>query len=452
MTFTTGNGTKVRATLQTVSRRSVVLESYDATLLLRTSEVLQALQIRRGGQIAYDGEAVVTGVVNTGVALLVSATLTSPWLGSLVDRNLAEEAQAFYSDWRRTTRLRESYRLRVTELRSYLSDLKYWLDQVDLDSDGDADAADLPQKNYEALKHAIAPAMTEMHMNLENECRRLEPDEIPEHKAYAQNELAGLLMPAPFYNRVYTKPLGYAGDYQMVNMMHENGRHGQSTYAQIVNYVYLRSGPAEAHRNRIKILAEFLANCYRNQPDRSRPLRILNVGSGPAQELCTFLSDMPEAACDIHLIDFDAGSLGYARSNVERLLTSCAAGQSQVQTTHMSVHDLLRQAVDARSAIASYDVIYCAGLFDYLSDRVCSKLVNLFHKWCNPGGRVLVTNVHEDNPLRGIMEQVMEWHLILRDEPAFSRLAPPNTEAKVYKDSTGINVFLEITKPYLVNG
>jgi extracellular factor (EF) 3-hydroxypalmitic acid methyl ester biosynthesis protein len=112
-----------------------------------------------------------------------------------------------------------------------------------------------------------------------------------------------------------------------------------------------------------------------------------------------------------------------------------------------TVQELLRQAIEMPANSQSYDIIYCAGLFDYLSDRVCAKLVKLFYQWCEPGGRVVVTNVHSSNPVKGLMEHVMEWHLVTRDESDMLRLAPDPDAAKIYTDETGINVFLELVKP-----
>jgi hypothetical protein len=40
----------------------------------------------------------------------------------------------------------------------------------------------------------------------------------------------------------------------------------------------------------------------------------------------------------------------------------------------------------------------------------------------------------------------MEWYLIHRDEPTFMDLAPLDGTKRVFADSTGVNVFLEIRK------
>ena len=68
--------------------------------------------------------------------------------------------------------------------------------------------------------------------------------------------------------------------------------------------------------------------------------------------------------------------------------------------------------------------MYCAGLFDYLSDKVCARLLQYFVARTNPGGKVLVTNVHSSNPQRISMEHLLEWHLIYRDEAQLESLLP----------------------------
>ena len=64
----------------------------------------------------------------------------------------------------------------------------------------------------------------------------------------------------------------------------------------------------------------------------------------------------------------------------------------------------------------SFDVVYCAGLFDYLSQRVCKRLAELFFGLLRPGGLLTFTNVSSANPCQGAMEYILEWNLIYRDE------------------------------------
>jgi len=165
------------------------------------------------------------------------------------------------------------------------------------------------------------------------------------------------------------------------------------------------------------------------------------------QELQLFIAKNKSAhRFSFDLLDFNPETLAYAKRQIE----SITAGRAEVpNVTYIlkTVQELLRQAIEMPANFQSYDIIYCAGLFDYLSDRVCAKLTRLFYQWCEPGGRVIVTNVHSSNPVKGLMEHVMEWHLVMRDESDMVRLVPDLEPLKVYTDDTGINVFLEIEKP-----
>ena len=101
-----------------------------------------------------------------------------------------------------------------------------------------------------------------------------------------------------------------------------------------------------------------------------------------------------------------------------------------------------------------YDFIYCAGLFDYLADRACRRLMNIFYDMLAPGGLLVATNVtdvmNRSRPFRYSMEYLLDWHLIYRDGPRVGALAPdraPPDSSKVLIEDTGVNVFLEVRKP-----
>jgi extracellular factor (EF) 3-hydroxypalmitic acid methyl ester biosynthesis protein len=60
---------------------------------------------------------------------------------------------------------------------------------------------------------------------------------------------------------------------------------------------------------------------------------------------------------------------------------------------------------------------------------------------------VLATNVHTRQPVKGFMEHLQEWNLILRDERHMLNLCPGVGRQTVSSEGTGANVFLEIRKP-----
>ncbi len=74
--------------------------------------------------------------------------------------------------------------------------------------------------------------------------------------------------------------------------------------------------------------------------------------------------------------------------------------------------------------LPTYDMIYCAGLFDYFPDNVCRSLVSLYHRWVRPGGLLVTTNVHPKNPDRFVDGHLLEWYLITATRPRWPRSHP----------------------------
>jgi extracellular factor (EF) 3-hydroxypalmitic acid methyl ester biosynthesis protein len=298
---------------------------------------------------------------------------------------------------------------------------------------------------FEGLKTPLLPKIAELQQRFEYEAKSVSSDEIEAHCGFAQRDLLPLMMRAPFFHRSYTKPLGYAGDYEMVNMMITGVREGPTTYAQLVNDFYLEIGLVKAHRNRLLILQQRLSERARLAEENNTRLKVLNVGCGPSIELERFIKEDPLCErCDFRLIDFNEETLNYARDRLAEAMR-VSGRRPNLEFVQQSVHGLLKQSVSEPGAQdESFDFVYCAGLFDYISDRICQRLLGLFCRWVNPGGLVLATNVHPDNPTRWIMEHVVDWHLIHRTMQDMLAIAPPDHPTRIYDDDTHLNVFLEI--------
>jgi len=122
---------------------------------------------------------------------------------------------------------------------------------------------------------------------------------------------------------------------------------------------------------------------------------------------------------------------------------------TRIQLQKKSVQRLLREATKPGQS-EKFDFIYCAGLFDYLPDRVCKELLAMFYEWLAPDGLVLTTNVVDSKPFRHMLEFVLDWHLIYRDRKQAAALIPESfssLDAGFKCDDTGVNIFIEIRKP-----
>jgi extracellular factor (EF) 3-hydroxypalmitic acid methyl ester biosynthesis protein len=283
---------------------------------------------------------------------------------------------------------------------------------------------------------------------IESEAAGVPAEDSVVHRNFAQSALHPLLLRAPFVYRTFAKPMGYAGDYEMVNQILADPRQGPNTYFQIVNTLFLNCAVAQAHRNRIDILVDYLQRAAELAEREERQVNILNVGCGPAVEIQRFIETHPDPQrLSFTLVDFSEETLQYTRSCIENVARAHNK-TVQVQFVHESVHDLLKRAVrrEPLSDMEKFDFVYCAGLFDYLSDKVCARLLQYFVLRSREGGQILVTNVHAGNPERNGMEHLLEWHLIYRDERQLESVLPAQSAAtRLYTDATGVNVFAEFS-------
>lgn len=432
------------------------MEVYNPYSIVQVSEVLSELSIRSGERSIYKGKAVVVSLLNTGLMAVVSLTLIDEWndLGLIEhsSRNVSEAVSRFVADWESRPRISEAYQVVVNDLRAYFAEVTRWLDQADITAGLPRDVHGRVRDDvfYEIARPLMA-MVREYLVRFETEAAKVPPELEPAHRAFAQAAIHPLVLRAPFVYRTFAKPLGYAGDYQMVNQILGDPREGPSTYFELVNYVFLQSSVAQAHRNRVDILLERLQTLAARALERGRPLRVLNVGCGPAGELQRLLATQTQLVhVEVTLMDFSDETLLYTSQRLLEIAREAGREPLRMHLRHESVHQLLKRSSRDQDVPVEeqYDYIYCAGLFDYLADKACSRLIAYFDRHLRPGGTVLVTNVHQNNPERFWMEHFMEWYLIYRDEPGMLRLFPPTLpDVKTYTDATGVNLFAEAVKP-----
>jgi extracellular factor (EF) 3-hydroxypalmitic acid methyl ester biosynthesis protein len=451
--FRNSQGESVRGTIVNLQRKSLVMEVYNPYSIVQVSEVLNDLLVRLGTKnTAYLGKAVVTNIVNTGLTAVVSVTLIDEWreLSALMSapHMVGAEAKAFVQSWEERFQIRRDYQIIVNEMSAFLSDVARWVAQVDLSDALPKEGGRLREDYFYELATPLIAKMKSYLDRLEHEASLVDEEQASVHRSFAQSSLHPLLLRAPFVFRTYMKPLGYAGDYQMVNQILDDPRQGPNTYFQIVNAAFLQAAVATAHRNRIDILIDFLKRTADAARAAGRSFRVLNVGCGPAVEIQRFLQSYPQPeALSFELVDFSEETLAWTREKLSSIM-ELTGRRTAINYVKDSVHQLLKRRVDmAPFGLREFDAVYCAGLFDYLSDKVCSRLLMYFATRTRPSGTLLVTNVHSCNPERlFVMEHLLEWYLIYRNETEIDSILPKAArQRRIYVDVTGVNLFAEMT-------
>lgn len=458
--FRNSQGGEARGTLLRLGRDQAVFEVYNPYSIVQASEVLDTLQVFMADRLVYSGRAVVQGLVNTGLMLVCQVSLEDSWIEVDVflplnqRERLVGEFVAFETEWSRVQQILPDYKVVVADVSSFFLDLRRWLERIELGirSSPDMDRELLERDVIEQLRPKVLPAIDRLFVRFEAAADVVSEDLLPLHRTYVKRQLHPFVLAAPFAYRTHQKPLGYAGDYEMVNMILREPFEGGSLFAKVLNVWLLQQPSAQAHRNRVQHLCRVLAEEATRLAARGRRARVLNLGCGPAGEIQLFLARHAVAdQVDFVLLDFNDETLEFAQRTLGELKQRHRR-QTGLRFEKRSVHQILKdsgRALDA-SVAGGYDVVYCAGLFDYLSDRICKRLMNYFYELLAPEGLLIGTNVDASNPNRHSMDLVLEWHLIYRDQAQLRALAPdqaPAGASRVEADDTQVNIFIEVRKP-----
>jgi extracellular factor (EF) 3-hydroxypalmitic acid methyl ester biosynthesis protein len=455
----TPEGANVAGRILRITRHLAVFEIDDPNCVLATSEKLDDFEVRLNGQRVYKGSAVIANIIHTGVFFICEATLHENWadVPTLVnggENQLTSRFNDFVREWQKFYKIDPQYKAIVADIQAFLSDLRLWLDHLELGirSPGNSQALQIEQEAVRQLGESTTPLLTSLFEKFEEAAARVSDELRPAHSAFVKRQLHSLLLSSPFLLRTYKKPLGYAGDYEMVNMIVRDAREGDSIFAKVVNVWFLHQPPAEAHRNRIEYLNDRISEVTLKCISAGRKARILSLGCGPAGEVQKFIRENHYSnSAHFTLLDFSEETLANTRVVLEQLQKECGRNAS-LQFVKKSVAQIFKDSVGKAAALfrGQYDFVYCAGLFDYLSDAFCQRLSTILYDWVAPGGLFVSTNVDASNPRRLTMEYIMEWNLIYRNGAELAAVRPEQLtleNGQVLADVTGVNIYYEARKP-----
>jgi len=287
------------------------------------------------------------------------------------------------------------------------------------------------------------------HVRFEEIIAALPPEARGAHQDFVRHYWHQIFLNSPFGRRTYDKPMGYAGDYEMMNMIHRNRPEGRTLLEKLIHLLLVSQWPAISVRNRIEHLGEVLLAETARVARAGKTARILNIGCGPAQEVQSFLSATPLSnQAEFTLIDFNEETLVHASRKLVEAKRRFGR-QTPIRTQQISVFELLKRTQRRTAETEKFDLIYCAGLFDYLAPDTCRALLELWHDSLAPGGLVLIANMDDTRPFRHFIEFILDWHLIYRSQADILSLVPERCAAlaRVVAEPTSVNLFLHLRRP-----
>ena len=255
-------------------------------------------------------------------------------------------------------------------------------------------------------------------------------------KQCRSDALRDVIHQAPISSRAFAQPRGYAGDAETLDLIYGHGLlpDALTPLAAMLYGCEMQMTAAVSVRTRRELLAALIDNVALERP---MP-RVLSIACGHLREaeLSAAVNAGEIGAFDA--LDQDSESLALVeREHSER----------NIRTIRGSVRTILR----GEPPLRDYDLVYAAGLYDYLDRAVSARLTAALFAALRPGGRLLVANFAHGVREAAYMEAYMAWPLIYRGEhevEQFDELIPKSEIAgrRLFSDRPRNVIYLELRR------
>ena len=188
----------------------------------------------------------------------------------------------------------------------------------------------------------------------------------------------------------FQKPYGYAGDFNLIEKIYKKSVTRNIHFSKW-DMFYQQTDSAKAVRNRKKYLVKEITKV---STKHKTPL-LLNIGSGPCTELLEYLNNpFTKNNFFVDCVDLDSKAIQFASQKLKKY----------PQNINFINKNILRF-----KTLNRYNLIWSAGLFDYLDDRHFVTTTKKLYSQLLPDGELVIGNFNEKNPSRGLMEVFCDW-------------------------------------------
>jgi extracellular factor (EF) 3-hydroxypalmitic acid methyl ester biosynthesis protein len=227
---------------------------------------------------------------------------------------------------------------------------------------------------------------------------------------------------------IYRKPHGYHGDFEIIDRFYTGWTSPSPHLARWDSWIQSLDA-TRAVRNR----KQFFLSLLRSKQDDGRPLKVLNVGSGPCRDLVEGFEQF-RGSLSVTCIELDDTAIEYAR---------------QLLGPHSANVQFVQKNVLRLDAVNEFDLAWSAGLFDYLEDRLFVAALKRMYRSVKPGGSVVIGNFSAINGSRSSMEWG-NWRLLHRSHERLLELVALSGVAcstcDVTAEPLGVNLFITLVK------
>lgn len=224
-----------------------------------------------------------------------------------------------------------------------------------------------------------------------------------------KHPLKNVLMKDPLTARAFNRPRGYAGDAILLDMIYFPVKMDFSNISSLGRQLYrytVRTSVCRTLMNRVKWVSAYIDKVAEQVPNA----RMLSVACGHCREAEFSKAIRNNDLAELVALDNDNSCLEFIRNKYSAL---------RIKGAHLSVADLIK----GRNDIGQFNLIYSAGLYDYLGKRFAQRLTAHLYNMLAPEGKLVLINIAPDYDEIGYTESYMNWSMIGRGKQDLLEIA-----------------------------
>lgn len=236
-------------------------------------------------------------------------------------------------------------------------------------------------------------------------------------------------------SRSRNKPLGYAGDYLIIDWIYTN-KTATDHEGKLWDELYLRFPATQAVKNRKDYFCNLFSKLTGGKP---AGISVLDLACGSCRDLADAIAQAGSSVAGsyFHCVDVEKKAITYAKKILQSKVPNVSFQWEAANVLRLRTHK-------------RYDLVWAAGLFDYLSDRYAKILLKRMWDWTDEGGKIVFGNYHPSNPNRNAMEWCWEWFLNHRTKEDLQMLCEeagiPQECVSFAQEPLGVCIFCIVTR------
>jgi CRP-like cAMP-binding protein len=220
------------------------------------------------------------------------------------------------------------------------------------------------------------------------------------------------LMLSAVVARCYVKQRGYPDDFETTRRIYDNDPEGDDWLGPFIDRWFLNRPICRTRRASRDLMRDWLLAALANITADARP-HVVSLASGAAAELLDVMTTPQAATLHATCYDLDAQALFALLERAE------SAGVRDRLTV---VQANVAPATGASIPPLPAHVVYGLALGEYLDDEQFVRVLDSSFEALVDRGSVILTNLSSGNPDRDLMEHVLDWKVIYRDEESLRAL------------------------------